>query len=41
MAEDLEENEIKIKTIYDAVAKFSPDFNGKKVIRSVLKEVHA
>ena len=38
IAEDLEEDETKVKTIYDAAAKFAPDFDEEKVIRSVLKE---
>ncbi len=39
IADELEEAEIRVKVICDAVARFAPEFNEKKAVEAVLKSM--
>ena len=39
IAEDLEEDEIRVKVICDEAARFAPDYNEEQVIKAVLDSV--
>ena len=41
IAEDLEEDEIRVQAICNEVARFAPDYDEERVIKAVLESVEA